>query len=58
MFRPIAAARLIPLNAAPRRGQSAPLVPPLCQVPGLLADRWFFFAQAKHPQNLHYQVVS
>ena len=30
----------------------------LCQVPGLLADRWLFFAQAKHPQNLYYQVVS
>ncbi len=30
----------------------------LCQIPGLLADRWFFFAQAKHPQNLYYQVVS
>jgi len=28
------------------------------QVPGLVADRWFFFAQAKHPQNLYYQVVS
>ena len=25
---------------------------------GLLAERWFFFAQAKHPQNLYYQVVS
>jgi len=30
----------------------------LVQAPGLLADRWFFFAQAKHPQNLYYQVVS
>jgi DMSO reductase anchor subunit len=28
------------------------------QALGLLADRWFFFAQAKHPQNLYYQVVS
>lgn len=28
------------------------------QVPGLLAERWFFFAQAQHPQNLYYQVVS
>lgn len=27
-------------------------------VPGLLADRWFFFAQARHPQNLYYQQVS
>ena len=30
----------------------------LVQVPGLLAERWFFFAQARHPQNLYYQVVS
>lgn len=28
------------------------------QVPGLIAERWFFFAQARHPQNLYYQVVS
>ena len=28
------------------------------QLPGLIADRWLFFAQAKHPQNLYYQVVS
>ncbi|MEO8527274.1 MAG: DmsC/YnfH family molybdoenzyme membrane anchor subunit [Caldimonas sp.] len=28
------------------------------QALGLVADRWFFFAQAKHPQNLYYQVVS
>ena len=25
---------------------------------GLLAERWFFFAQARHPQNLYYQAVS
>jgi DMSO reductase anchor subunit len=30
----------------------------VCLVPGLTAERWFFFAQAKHPQNLYYQVVS
>ena len=30
----------------------------LVQVPGLLAERWFFFAQARHPQNLYYQVVA
>ena len=28
------------------------------QTIGLLAERWFFFAQAQHPQNLYYQVVS
>ena len=30
----------------------------LVQAPGLVADRWLFFAQARHPQNLYYQVVS
>jgi DMSO reductase anchor subunit len=25
---------------------------------GLLAERWFFFAQARHPQNLYYEVIS
>ena len=30
----------------------------LVQYLGLLAERWFFFAQANHPQNLYYQAVS
>lgn len=30
----------------------------LMQAPGLIAERWFFFAQAQHPQNLYYQTVS
>ena len=30
----------------------------MAQLPGLAAERWFFFAQARHPQNLYYQVVS
>ncbi|GAA4332265.1 dimethyl sulfoxide reductase anchor subunit [Variovorax defluvii] len=30
----------------------------VAQTPGLIAERWFFFAQARHPQNLYYQVVS
>jgi len=25
---------------------------------GLLAERWFFLAQARHPQNLYYQAIS
>jgi len=25
---------------------------------GLLAERWYFFAEAKHPQNLYYQSVA
>jgi len=28
------------------------------QYAGLLAERWFFFAQANHPQNLYYQCVA
>lgn len=28
------------------------------QYAGLLAERWLFFAQARHPQNLYYQTVS
>jgi len=30
----------------------------IVQFAGLMAERWFFFAQANHPQNLYYQVVS
>jgi DMSO reductase anchor subunit len=29
----------------------------LLQAPALIAERWVFFAQAKHPQNLYYQVA-
>lgn len=28
------------------------------QYVGLLAERWFFLAQANHPQNLYYQAIS
>ena len=27
------------------------------QYAGLLAERWFFFAEANHPQNLYYQTI-
>ncbi|MDQ6620459.1 MAG: dimethyl sulfoxide reductase anchor subunit [Pseudomonadota bacterium] len=30
----------------------------IIQYVGLLAERWFFFAQANHPQNLYYQTIS
>jgi len=30
----------------------------LVQYAGLIAERWFFFAQANHPQNLYYQTIS
>jgi DMSO reductase anchor subunit len=29
----------------------------IVQYIGLLAERWFFFAQANHPQNLYYQTI-
>jgi len=29
----------------------------LAQYIGLLAERWYFFAEARHPQNLYYQTV-
>jgi sulfite dehydrogenase (quinone) subunit SoeC len=28
------------------------------QYTGLIAERWFFFAQSRHPQNLYYQAIS
>lgn len=40
-------------------GSAAAFVAALAvQAPGLVLDRWFFFAEARHPQNLYYQVVS
>lgn len=40
--------------------QSAPVLAAafVVQFAGLVAERWFFFAQARHPQNLYYQVIS
>ena len=34
------------------------LVAFVVQYAGLLAERWFFFAQANHPQNFYYQAVA
>jgi DMSO reductase anchor subunit len=28
------------------------------QLAGLLAERWYFFAEARHPQNLYYQSIA
>ena len=28
------------------------------QYAGLLGERWYFFAEARHPQNLYYQSVA
>jgi DMSO reductase anchor subunit len=30
----------------------------LLQYAGLLAERWYFFAEANHPQNLYYQAIA
>jgi DMSO reductase anchor subunit len=30
----------------------------VAQYLGLMAERWYFFAEAKHPQNLYYQSMS
>lgn len=37
---------------------SAWLATAACHAMGLLMERWYFFAQARHPQNLYYQHVS
>ena len=31
---------------------------PLVQWAGLLAERWYFFAEANHPQNLYYRALA
>jgi DMSO reductase anchor subunit len=28
------------------------------QFAGLLAERWYYFAEARHPQNLYYQAIA
>ena len=40
--------------------QSLPLLGAafILQYAGLLAERWYFFAEAKHPQNLYYQAIA
>jgi len=35
-----------------------PILAFLIQYLGLLAERWYFFAEANHPQNLYYQSVA
>jgi DMSO reductase anchor subunit len=52
---------LMALGASVRPlGLSAILLCAACaiQYAGLLAERWFFFAEARHPQNLYYAQVS
>lgn len=52
---------LVPLLLAAWGWRSGSVAPwgaaVLVQAAGLLAERWMFFAQARHPQNLYYQRV-
>jgi DMSO reductase anchor subunit len=45
---------------APRSAGAAIALGAACviQYAGLLAERWFFFADARHPQNIYYQRAS
>lgn len=49
----------LPLLLLGTRGSSGILaVAFMIQYVGLLAERWYFFAQANHPQNLYYQSIA
>lgn len=37
---------------------SLPILAFAVQYLGLMAERWYFFAEAKHPQNLYYQSIA
>ncbi|MCW9047786.1 MAG: dimethyl sulfoxide reductase anchor subunit [Gammaproteobacteria bacterium] len=46
------------LSASLNNGNTEVLIAAfVIQYIGLLAERWFFFAQANHPQNIYYQTV-
>ncbi|MBK1649722.1 dimethyl sulfoxide reductase anchor subunit family protein [Rhabdochromatium marinum] len=40
------------------KSPTLPILAFLIQYLGLVAERWYFFAEAQHPQNLYYQTVS
>ncbi len=49
---------LILLTSAVSDGNTPVLIAAfVIQFTGLIAERWFFFAQANHPQNIYYQTV-
>ena len=50
--------RFIPESAHPLTIINYVTPGPASQALGLLTERWFFFAQAQHPQNIYDQVVS
>jgi DMSO reductase anchor subunit len=47
---------LVPAGLLVRRGELF-ILALLLQYLGLLAERWFFFAQSNHPQNIYYQAT-
>jgi DMSO reductase anchor subunit len=58
----IGAAFLVPMlllaGVAWGAGAELALAAFVIQYGGLLAERWYFFAEARHPQNLYYQAIS
>lgn len=57
----IICAFLLPLGLLLLAEQSLPLICGaafVLQYLGLLAERWYFFIEAEHPQNIYYQVIS
>jgi len=49
---------LVVLVLAPARAWPLMWVAFAFQYAGLLVERWYFFAEARHPQNLYYQSVA
>ena len=47
----------INMSISPLSGHSLLGVAFILQYIGLVAERWFFFAEANHPQNLYYQTI-
>ena len=47
---------LIPIGLLVHRGEYF-IYALILQYLGLIAERWFFFAQANHPQNIYYQAT-
>ena len=49
---------LILVAAVAARANALYAIAFVTQYAGLIAERWYFFAQANHPQNLYYQAMS
>jgi DMSO reductase anchor subunit len=46
------------LAVTPHTGSALLAVAFILQYIGLVGERWYFFAEANHPQNLYYQTIS